>query len=107
VDALHDMRDPADVLAVARLALAGEGVIVIAETPYPAEFTGKPNPAGRTGYLASLFSCLHQQIDHSGVTAVGAVVRESDVRGWGTATGLPPCRVHDNGALRLFLCEPV
>jgi hypothetical protein len=47
---------------------------------------------------------LHQ-IEHSGAGAVGAVVRESDIRAWGTSAGLPSCTVYDNDAAapRLFL----
>jgi hypothetical protein len=58
-DALHDMPDPASVLAAARTALAKGGVIAIAEAPYPSEFSGQADPAERLGYLTSLFNCLH------------------------------------------------
>jgi SAM-dependent methyltransferase len=105
VDALHDMADPAGVLNAARNALAKAGVIAIAEAPYPFEFSGQADPAERLGYLTSLFNCLHHQIQHSGAGAVGAVVRESDIRAWGTSAGLPSCTVYDNDAAapRLFI----
>jgi SAM-dependent methyltransferase len=106
VDALHDMADPSGVLSAARSALADGGVIAIAEgRAYPSEFSGQPNPAERLGYLTSLFNCLHHQIEHSGPDAVGAVVREKDIRAWGAAAGLPSCAVYDadDESLRLFV----
>jgi SAM-dependent methyltransferase len=105
VDALHDMPDPAGVLNVARTALTNGGVIAIAEAPYPSEFSGQADPAERLGYLTSLFNCLHHQVEHSGAGAVGAVVRESDIRAWGASAGLPSCTVYNNGAeaQRLFV----
>jgi hypothetical protein len=86
-----------------RNALAKAGVIAIAEVPYPPEFSGQVEPVERLGYLTSLFNCLHHQIEHSGAGAVGAVVRESDIRAWGT--GLPSCNVYDSDAAapRLFI----
>jgi SAM-dependent methyltransferase len=105
VDSLHDMADPAGVLNAARQALAKGGVIAIAELPYPSEFSGQADPAERLGYLTSLFNCLHHQIEQSGAGAVGAVVRESDIKAWRTSAGLPSCTVHDNDAEapRLFI----
>jgi SAM-dependent methyltransferase len=101
---LHDVADPAGVLNAARNALAKGGVIAIAELPYPSEFLGQADPAERLGYLTSLFNCLHYQIEQSGAGAVGAVVRESDIRAWGTSAGLPSCTVYDNGgAQRMFV----
>jgi hypothetical protein len=37
--------------------------------------------------------------------AVGAVVRESDIKAWGASAGLPSCTVYDNDAEapRLFI----
>ena len=105
VDALHDMADPTGVLNAARNALAKAGVIAIAELPYPSEFSGQADPAERLGYLTSLFNCLHHQIEQSGAGAVGAVVRESDIKSWGASAGLPSCTVYDNNAEapRLFI----
>jgi SAM-dependent methyltransferase len=105
VDALHDMADPAGVLNAGRNALANGGVIAIAEVPYPSEFSGQADSAERLGYLTSLFNCLHHQIEHSGRSAVGAVVREGDIRAWGASAGLPSCTVYgtDAEALRLFV----
>jgi SAM-dependent methyltransferase len=105
VDSLHDMADPAGVLTAARNALAKGGVIAIAEVPYSSEFSGQADPAERLGYLTSLFNRLHHQIEHSGAGAVGAVVRESDIRAWGTSAGLPSCTLYDNDAAapRLFI----
>jgi SAM-dependent methyltransferase len=102
---LHDMADPAGVLNAARNALAKGGVIAIAEAPYPSEFLGQGDPAERLGYLTSLFNCLHHQVEHSGPGAVGAVVRESDIRAWGASAGFPSCTVYDNDgeAQRLFV----
>jgi hypothetical protein len=56
------------------------------------------------GYVTPLFNCLHHQIEHSGAGAVGAVVRESDIRAWGASAGLPSCTVYDTDAAapRLF-----
>jgi SAM-dependent methyltransferase len=105
VDALHDMPDQASVLNAARTALAKGGVIAIAEAPYPSEFSAQADPAERLGYLSSLFNCLHHQIAHSGPAAVGAVMRERDIRTWAASAGLPSCTVYDDdaSALRLFV----
>jgi len=90
IDSLHDITDPAGVINSARNALANGGVIAIAELPYPSQFSGQPDPAERLGYLPSLFNCLHHK-KNGGPGAVGAVVRESDIRAWGASARLLSC----------------
>src|SRR4029453_5783578 len=75
-----------------------DGVIAIAELPYPSEFSGQASAAGGLGCLTSLFNCLCHQIEQSGAGAVGDVVRESDIKSWGAAAGLPSCPVYDTDA---------
>jgi 2-polyprenyl-3-methyl-5-hydroxy-6-metoxy-1,4-benzoquinol methylase len=87
-EALHDMHDPVGVLRSARLLLAPEGSVLVADGKAPERFTAPSDEGDRNRYGSSVFHCLPVGMSTQPSAATGALMRPQTLRGYADAAGL-------------------
>jgi SAM-dependent methyltransferase len=86
-EALHDMADPVAVLAAARLRLADDGAILIADEKVAETFTAPGDDVERLNYAFSVTHCLPATRAEGAVEEAGTVLRPGTVRGYAERAG--------------------
>jgi 2-polyprenyl-3-methyl-5-hydroxy-6-metoxy-1,4-benzoquinol methylase len=108
LEALHDMSRPAEVLAAARAALAGDGVVLVADEAVAPTFTAPGDDLERMMYGWSITHCLPAAMVEQPSAAIGTVIREDTVRALADEAGFARVDVLDvdGGFFRLYALRP-
>jgi 2-polyprenyl-3-methyl-5-hydroxy-6-metoxy-1,4-benzoquinol methylase len=108
LEALHDLARPVEVLAAARAALAGDGVLLVADEAVAPAFTAPGDELERMMYGWSITHCLPAAMAEQPSAAIGTVIRESTVRDLGLQAGFRAVDVLDvdGGFFRLYAMRP-
>jgi 2-polyprenyl-3-methyl-5-hydroxy-6-metoxy-1,4-benzoquinol methylase len=104
LEALHDMADPAGVLAAARAALAPGGLVVIADEAVAEAFAAPGDDLERMMYGWSVSHCLPAAMAEQPSAALGTVLRPATVADLAREAGFGRCDVVDvdAGFFRLY-----
>lgn len=104
LEALHDMAQPAAVLAAARAALAPGGVVVVADEAVADEFTAPGDDLERMMYGWSVTHCLPASRAEQPSAAIGTAIRAGTVAQLAAEAGFARCDVVDvdAGFFRLY-----
>jgi 2-polyprenyl-3-methyl-5-hydroxy-6-metoxy-1,4-benzoquinol methylase len=95
LEALHDMSDPAGVLAAARKALAPGGIAVVADEAVAEHFTAPGDDLERMMYGWSVSHCLPASMVEAGSAALGTALRPGTVAELAAGAGFASCDVVD------------
>ena len=108
LEALHDLARPVEVLAAARAALAGNGVVLVADEAVAPSFTAPGDEIERMMYGWSITHCLPASMAEQPSAATGTVIREGTVRDLATDAGFARVDVLDvdGGFFRLYALRP-
>lgn len=108
LEALHDMAQPAAVLAAARRALAPEGSVIVADEAVADTFGAPGDEVERMMYGWSILHCLPASMAEQPSAAIGTVIRESTVRELAAAAGYSSVEVLpvDAGFFRVYRLRP-
>lgn len=108
LEALHDMHDPAGVLAAARAALVPGGVVVVADEAVAERFTAPGDDLERLMYGWSVSHCLPASLEEQPSAALGTALRPSTVADLAAAAGFGTCEVVDvdAGFFRVYRLAP-
>jgi 2-polyprenyl-3-methyl-5-hydroxy-6-metoxy-1,4-benzoquinol methylase len=108
LEALHDMARPVEILAGARAALAGDGVLLVADEAVASAFTAPGDVLERMMYGWSITHCLPASLAEQPSAAIGTVIRETTVRDLATEAGFGQVEVLpvDGGFFRLYALRP-
>jgi 2-polyprenyl-3-methyl-5-hydroxy-6-metoxy-1,4-benzoquinol methylase len=107
-EALHDMSYPVAVLQAAREALAGGGVLLVADERTEDTFTAPASELERLYYGFSLFHCLPVGMVGEGAAGTGTVMRASTLARYAADAGFSSCEVLpiENDFWRFYLLRP-
>jgi SAM-dependent methyltransferase len=105
---LHDLARPVEALRVARNAVGGDGVVLVADELVGEAFTGAPNPAEARHYGWSLLHCLPASMTVPDSAATGTVIRPGTVRSYAVRAGFTRVDVLpiDTATLHLYALRP-
>lgn len=108
LESLHDLARPVDVLASARAALSGDGVLLVADEAVAPSFTAPGDQMERMMYGWSISHCLPASMAEQPSAAIGTVMRESTVRDLAAGAGFADVEVLDvdGGFFRLYALRP-
>ena len=108
LEALHDLARPVEVLAAARAALAGDGVLLVADEAVAPAFTAPGDELERMMYGWSITHCLPAAMAEQPSAAIGTVIREATVRDLSLQAGFSQVDVLDvdGGFFRLYALRP-
>ena len=108
LEALHDMAQPASVLAAARAALAEGGSVLVADEAVAPRFAAPGDEIERMMYGWSITHCLPACRTEEPSAAIGTVIREDTVRELAAAAGFGSVEVldADGGFFRLYELRP-
>ena len=108
LEALHDMSQPAEVLAAARRALADDGCVIVADEAVADTFIAPGDEMERVMYGFSVLHCLPASMCEQPSAAIGTVIRESTVRQLAADAGFGTVEVLDvdGGFFRLYALRP-
>ena len=97
-----------DVLAAARAALAGDGVMLVADEAVAPAFTAPGDALERMMYGWSITHCLPAAMVEQPSAAIGTVIREETVRELAADAGFGQVEVLDvdGGFFRLYALRP-
>jgi hypothetical protein len=95
LEALHDMAQPAAVLASARAVLSPDGLVVVADEAVAAEFTAPGDDLERMMYGWSVTHCLPASRAESPSAAIGTAIRPTTVAALAAEAGFARCDVVD------------
>lgn len=87
-EALHDMNDPATILAALGSVLESGGAILVGDEKVADEFTPDGDFLERLNYAFSVLHCLPATVAEGDGEANGTVLRTSTIRRWVSAAGL-------------------
>jgi len=87
IEAVHDMTQPASVLASIRRMLRPEGVALIADEKTEDTFTAPAGPSERLYYGFSILTCLPAAMTERPTAAIGTVMRADTMRRLGVEAG--------------------
>lgn len=108
LEVLHDLARPVELLAAARAALAGGGVVLVADEAVAPAFTAPGDQIERMMYGWSITHCLPASLAEGPSAATGTVLREDGVRAMAAAAGFGAVDVLDvdGGFFRLYALTP-
>jgi 2-polyprenyl-3-methyl-5-hydroxy-6-metoxy-1,4-benzoquinol methylase len=108
LEVLHDLARPVETLVSARRALAGDGVLLVADELVEPSFTAPGSELERMMYGWSITHCLPTQMAEQPSAALGTVLREDTVRALARDAGFASVRVLDvdGGFFRLYELRP-
>jgi 2-polyprenyl-3-methyl-5-hydroxy-6-metoxy-1,4-benzoquinol methylase len=86
-EAVHDLSQPAKVLAAARRLLAPGGTVIVADEKVAESFTAPGDEIERLMYGYSLVFCLANGLVDKPSVGTGTVMRPDTLRGYATAAG--------------------
>jgi SAM-dependent methyltransferase len=86
-EALHDMGDPVGTLRAARVLLADDGSVLVADERVADRFTAPGDPTERFMYGWSVLHCLPATLAERPVEATGTVLRAPTLARWAAAAG--------------------
>lgn len=88
LEALHDMSDPAKVLAALRSALVSDGSVIVADERVAERFTAPGDAIERMMYGWSVSHCLLVAMSEQPSAATGTAIRPETVRACAAEAGL-------------------
>ncbi|MEX0698841.1 MAG: class I SAM-dependent methyltransferase [Acidimicrobiia bacterium] len=105
LEALHDMSNPVEVLAQARLALAPDGAVLVADEQVASSFTAPGDMLERMMYAWSVLACLPSARVETPSAATGTVLREPLLREMAQEAGFDSVELPDvdAGFFRLYV----
>lgn len=107
LEALHDMARPVDALRHARLALAANGAVLVADEKVAGEFIAPGDELERMMYGWSVVHCLPASMSERPSAAIGTVMRPDIVRALAADAGLSFAQSDiDAGFFRLYVLRP-
>lgn len=109
IEAVHDMTQPAGVLASVRRILRPGGVALVADEKTEDAFTAPGGQAERFFYGFSILTCLPAVMTEQPTAAIGTVLRSDTMRRLGTEAGYRTVERLDEDlldTLRLYLMTP-
>ncbi|MEO1057980.1 MAG: class I SAM-dependent methyltransferase [Actinomycetota bacterium] len=104
LEALHDMAQPAEVLASVRRCLADDGIVVIADEAVSETFVAPGDELERMMYGWSVSHCLPAAMAEQPSAAIGTAIRPATVAELATEAGFARCEVVDvdGGFFRIY-----
>jgi 2-polyprenyl-3-methyl-5-hydroxy-6-metoxy-1,4-benzoquinol methylase len=87
IEAIHDMTQPAAVLASIRRMLRPDGVALIADEKTEDSFTAPASESERFFYAFSILTCLPAAMTERPTAAIGTVIRADTMRRLGSEAG--------------------
>ncbi|MEM9515949.1 MAG: class I SAM-dependent methyltransferase [Actinomycetota bacterium] len=104
LEALHDMAQPAEVLAAVRRQLADDGIVVIADEAVAETFVAPGDELERMMYGWSVSHCLPAAMAEQPSAAIGTAIRPATVAELATEAGFARCEVVDvdGGFFRIY-----
>ena len=108
LEALHDLARPVEVLDAARVGLAADGVLLVADEAVAPAFTAPGDGLERMMYGWSITHCLPASMVEQPSAAIGTVIREATVRELAATAGFRQVEVLDvdGGFFRLYALRP-
>ncbi|MEA2629799.1 MAG: hypothetical protein QOE66_18 [Chloroflexota bacterium] len=102
IEAVHDMTQPAEVLASVRQMLRPGGVALIADEKTEDTFTAPAGDAERLFYGFSILTCLPAAMTERPTAAIGTVMRADTMRRLGSEAGFKAVERLDEPALDML-----
>jgi 2-polyprenyl-3-methyl-5-hydroxy-6-metoxy-1,4-benzoquinol methylase len=102
IEAIHDMTQPADVLASIRRMLRPDGVALIADEKTEDAFTAPASESERFFYAFSILTCLPAAMTERPTAAIGTVIRADTMRRLGAEAGFANVERLDEPALDML-----
>ena len=92
-ECIHDMPQPVEVLEAMRLAVRGDGPVIVMDEAVAETFTAPGDDLERIMYAYSLFVCLPDSLSHTPSVGTGTVMRPDTLRGYARAAGFADIEV--------------
>ena len=86
-ECIHDLPDPASVLATMRRLAGPDGLVLVMDERVAERFTAPGDEIEQLMYGYSLMCCLPDGLAHPGSVGTGTVMRPDDLREYATAAG--------------------
>jgi 2-polyprenyl-3-methyl-5-hydroxy-6-metoxy-1,4-benzoquinol methylase len=102
IEAVHDMTQPADVLASVRRMLGPNGVALMADEKTEDTFTAPAGDAERLFYGFSILTCLPAAMTEQPTAAIGTVMRADTMQRLGSEAGFGSVERIDEPALDML-----
>ncbi|MBA3235097.1 MAG: class I SAM-dependent methyltransferase [Chloroflexi bacterium] len=102
IEAVHDMTQPAGVLASLRRMLRPDGIALIADERTENTFTAPAGPTERFYYGFSILTCLPAAMTERPTSAIGTVIREDTMRRLAAEAGFAAVERLDEPALDML-----
>jgi 2-polyprenyl-3-methyl-5-hydroxy-6-metoxy-1,4-benzoquinol methylase len=93
LEALHDMAQPAKVLAALRRALTADGCVIVADERVAERFTAPGDATERMMYGWSISHCLPVALSEQPSAATGTAIRPDTVRACAAEAGFGPVEI--------------